>query len=111
MFNEKSEGKVAELVAELVTLEYENACTLKGKTYANTKKALEVLSEEIREVEDEVWICSDKTRDLRCSYILEGQDIDMDVIKVIEKRAICAVLEMAQVLAVLGKIQNGIGEA
>lgn len=98
MFAEQSE----KLVKKLVQAEYRNAVEHYGETYKDLNEAEAILIEEINEADAEV-----ENLDLRFSEadFISGNGLKIDINKM-RKYAINGIKELAQVCAVLNKIQN-----
>lgn len=94
------------LVNELIDVEYVNACEQYGCTYKCMQEMLEVLSEEVKEVFDELRLAEIevvKTKFLTKSY-------NTETLLKLENYTRNAMSELAQVGAVLMKIKNTVGE-
>ena len=90
------------IVNQLIQAEYQNACEQYGCTYKCMQEMLEVLSEEVKEVYDELELAQNeviKTQFLTKSY-------NTETLLKLEKYTRNAISELAQVASVLRKIKN-----
>lgn len=97
MFSNQSD----KLVKKLIQAEYKNATDNYGFTYSDLKEAETILIEEIEEADAEI-----ENLDLRFSETdwIDGKDLKTDLNKM-KKYAINCIKELAQVCAVITKIQ------
>ncbi len=104
-FSEKSE----KLVDNIIQAEYKNACDKFGEKYHSLHEGYAVLLEEVEEVRDEYNSLLSNYH-----YLWENiKDDDKDIFSTIAKMqndVIRQMKELAQVGAVLMKIQNTLGE-
>ena len=94
------------LVEQLIQAEYKNACEQYGCTYKCMQEMLEVLSEEVKEVFDELRLAENEvvtTKFLTKSY-------NTKTLLKLENYTRNAMKELVQVGAVLMKIRNTFGE-
>lgn len=97
------------LVNELIQAEYKNACEQFGEKYHSLHEGYAVLLEEVEEVKEQ-------TRKLRLIKVIWNEIKDNNKIKLyklldlMEIGVICAIKELAQVCAVLMKIEKTIVE-
>lgn len=95
-------AETEKLVNDLIDVEYVNACEQYGCTYKCMQEMLGVLSEEVKEVYDELELAQNevkKTKFLTKSY-------NTETLLKLEKYTRNAMKELAQVGAVLMKIGN-----
>ena len=104
-FSEQTE----KLTQDLIQAEYLNACEQFGDKYHSLHEGYAVLKEEVEEVKEQ-------TKNLRLIKFIwdeikkDNKDILYRLLELMEKGVICAIKELAQVGAVLKKLQNTIGE-
>lgn len=104
-FSEKTD----ELVEQLIQAEYGNACEKFGEKYNSLHEGYAILKEEIEEVKEQ-------TRKLRLIKVIWNEIKDNKKIKLyklldlMEIGVICAIKELAQVYAVLMKIEKTVCE-
>lgn len=93
------------LVNELIQAEYENACEMWGEKYNSIKEACDVLDEEVREVGYEFTTLEYRNFDFT-KYAYGQEHLSTDWVEHTEKCIKNAMKELAQVGAVLMKIEN-----
>lgn len=105
MFAEETE----KLVNDLIQAEYKNACDLWGEKYHSKEEACDILKEEVREVGYEIAeLIYHNFYFIKYAY--DNQKLPDNWIEETEKYVKNAIKELAQVGAVLMKMQNTIGE-
>lgn len=100
-FSENTE----KLVKELIDVEYKNACECYGEKYNSLHEGYAVLLEEVEEVKEQ-------TKKLRLIKVMwneiknDNKNILCKLLDLMEIGVICAIKELAQVGAVIRKLQN-----
>ena len=98
MFAEETE----KLVNELIQAEYKNACEQFGEKYLCMQEMLEVLSEEVKEVYDELELAENEV--MKTQFLIKSYNTE--TLLKLENYTKNSIKELAQVGAVLQKIQN-----
>ena len=97
-------------VNQLIQAEYTNACTQFGEKYNSLHEGYAVLLEEVEEANNE--FCALKSELEHLWYSIKKNDTEVTCfnLEVMESRVISSMKELAQVGAVLKKIQNTLGK-
>lgn len=101
-FSEKTD----KLLDELIQAEYKNACNIYGDKYNSPHEAYAVLLEEVEEVEKELSFLKRWLENIWESIKSENKYYQNECIEQLETCNTNAIKELAQVGAVLKKIQN-----
>lgn len=94
------------LVNDLIQAEYKNACEQYGDKYLCMQEMSQVLSEEVKEVYDELELAQNEV--IKKQFLTKSYNTE--TLLKLENYARNAMKELAQVCAVLQKIKNTFGE-